>query len=113
MKLRLENGNFTIKMTAIPGAVRRTYKPLPKGLKPIDFVGAVIEDTLGGYTNVIHVYPSEENESLIVLGIPNDLCICYNPLNGKVGESSEDIYDDDSSDEGGTDDSGSGGEVGK
>ncbi len=43
MKLRLENGNFGIKSTWDEEAKKDVYNSLPKGLKPIDFLGVIVE----------------------------------------------------------------------
>ncbi len=118
MKLRLENGNFTIKVTFIKNddgqAHAPVYDSLPTGLKPIDFVGAVVEEYYGGtfemFSGVINTWYANKLHGIVTMVYSDKfgttIACYYNPLNGKVSHTIKDIYDDDSSD-----DSGSGGEI--
>jgi hypothetical protein len=120
MKLRLENGNFTIKVTFIKNddgqAHAPVYDSLPTGLKPIDFVGAVVEQyydgTLEMLSNVTNTWYANESHDLVAmrdtLMVGNAALGYYNPLNGKVGGSAETVLYDDSTDEGGSDGGGDG-----
>ena len=103
MKLRLENGNFSIKQTYDEASKSTIYSSLPTGLKPIDFIGSVIcysEPEIDFFDIVV-------NASTNVDGYPHvvDLhyldgtsaTLYYNSLNGKVGEAIDDVIDSDSS----------------
>ena len=102
MKLRLENGNFSIKETRNEETGGHVYNSLPTGLKPIDFIGAVVESDNGDANVVFGAYISPENDD--VLQLTGGDSFYYNTSNGKVGYAINDVVDDDSTDEGGSDD---------
>ena len=114
MKLRLETGNFGIKATWDADTNTYKYAPMPKGLTYIDFAGSIIEgDNIATYT-VMNAIVDEDYPHVIdleyLMGKP--VPVYYNSLNGKVSENVHDVLDDNSSsDEGGSDDSGSGGDI--
>ena len=114
MKLRLENGNFTIKETYDVETNTDKYGPLPTGLKPIDFIGSVVSFSSPGFdwfTTVIKANTNEDYPRYVVeLAYFDDTLttLYYNSLNGKVSKVIENVLDDDSS---GSDDDGDGGDV--
>ena len=101
-----ETGNFSIKATWDADTNTYSYAPLPKGLTYIDFVGAVVDlDNAAAYTVITAVTDNHPHIVVLVYHLENSpATVYYNDLNGKVGESLNDVLDDDSAD-----DSGSGG----
>ncbi len=120
MKLRLENGNFSIKVRHDESSNTTTYDYLPKGLTIADFIGVLVECVVNGKTTEISTVA--EASSIGDVGVsftyihpvPNNAAVTlfYDSLSGKVGDNIDDVFNDSSSDEGGSDDGG-GGEIPK
>ena len=109
MKLRLENGNFRIKVRHDESSNTTTYDSLPKGLTIADFIGVLVEviDANGqitGFNTVTNAYSIMGDAVSCIYGNASGdaVRLFYNPLNGKVGENAT-VFDDDSSDDSGSD----------
>ncbi len=109
MKLRLENGNFSIKVRHDESSNTTTYDSLPKGLTIADFIGVLVEYIVNGKTTEIRtvveassigddgvsftcIHPFANNAAVTLF---------YDSLNGKVGDNLDDVFNNNSSDEGG------------
>lgn len=76
MKLRMETGNFNIVLD------ENSAGYAPKGLTPVDFLGAMV--TLNDGTVTLVTVANESND-VVYLTCANAAALDYNPSTGAIG----------------------------